>query len=193
MTGSRKPFRALTVLLLLVLFGRLAIASRELSFTSDEPSHIATGYAYLAQGATWTVPLRGHPPLLNAWLALPFYIGTPNIPIATLAGWQEDNTTYVKAFVPFLRDNVARAEVATRTPVLLLSVVLAAVVARWAECLVGHRGSMLSLLLLISDPTFLAHGMLATNDVGVVALGTLGLFLTYKSIRRATATRVLLT
>jgi len=184
--------RALTILLLLILFGRLAFASRELSFTSDEPSHIATGYAYLAQGATWTVPLRGHPPLLNAWLALPFYIGAPNIPIATFTGWQEDNTTYVKAFVPFLRDNVARAEVATRTPGVLLSVLLAAVVARWAECLAGRRGSSLSLLLLMGDPTFLAHGMLATNDVGVVALGTLGLFLTYKSIKHTTATRVLL-
>lgn len=193
MTSSKKRSRALTVLLLLMLFGRQAFAARELSFTSDEPSHIATGYAYLAQGATWTVPLRGHPPLLNAWLAIPFYIGSPNIPIATLTGWQEDNTRYVKAFVPFLRDNVARTEVATRTPVLLLTVLLAAVVARWAECLVGRRGSSLSLLVLLGDPTFLAHGMLATNDVGVVALGTLGLFLTYRSIRRTTATRILLT
>jgi len=191
MTSRRKPSRALTVVLLLILFGRLTFASRKLSFTSDEPSHIATGYAYLAQGATWTVPLRGHPPLLNAWLAMPFYVGAPNIPIATLPGWQEDNTTYVKAFVPFLRDGVARAEVATRTPVVLLSVLLAAVVARWAECLVGRRGRSLSLLVLMSDPTFLAHGMLATNDVGAVALGTLGLFLTYRSIQHSTATRVL--
>jgi len=193
MTSSRRRSRALTVLLLLVLFGRLAFDARKLSFTSDEPSHIATGYAYLAEGAFWTVPLRGHPPLLDAWLAIPFYIGTPNIPLATLTGWHEDNTKYVQAFVPFLRENVARAEVATRIPVMLLSVLLAAVVARWAEYLAGPRGSNLSLLLLMGDPTFLAHGMLATNDVGVVALGTLGLLLTYRSIKQATVTRVLLT
>ena len=73
MTSSRRRSRTLTVLLLLVLFGRLAFDARKLSFTSDEPSHIATGYAYLAEGAFWTVPLRGHPPLLDAWLAIPFY------------------------------------------------------------------------------------------------------------------------
>ncbi len=38
------------VLLLLILFALLALGARELSFTSDEPAHIATGYALIARG-----------------------------------------------------------------------------------------------------------------------------------------------
>ena len=56
------------ILLLLVFFAQLALGSRQLSLTSDEPAHIGAGYTYLATGDTWTVLSRGHPPLINAWI-----------------------------------------------------------------------------------------------------------------------------
>lgn len=185
--------RWLTLLMLLLLFSRLTLEARHLSFTSDEPSHIASGYAYLDQGATWTIPLRGHPLLLDAWIALPFYLAYTEAPLATLPGWQEDNTQFVQAFVPYIEAQLANAETATRLPTILLTVLLAAVVSRWAEDLSGRTGGRLALATLLFDPTLLAHGMLATNDAGVTALGTAALFATYRLIRHPKTKRLVTT
>jgi hypothetical protein len=190
MTPTQRWF---TLALLLLLFARLTLDARALSFTSDEPSHIASGYAYLDQGATWTIPKRGHPLLLDAWLALPFYLAFPDIPLAALPGWQEDNTRFVQAFVPYVEAHLTNAEAATRLPAMLLTVVLAAVVWRWSADLSGTAGGLTALLILVLDPTLLAHGMLATNDAGVTALGTAALFLTHRLIRRPNAQRLVAT
>lgn len=186
----RRP-RLLVLLLLIALFARLTFDAERLSFTSDEPSHIASGYAFLAEQATWTVALRGHPLLIDAWIALPVYLGTPGIPVTQLEGWEADNTRFVQAFVPYIRPNVERTELAARIPVMLLSVLLAAVIARWAMDIGGRTGSIAALIAMICDPTFLGHGMLATNDVGVTTLGALGLYLTIRFLRQKRPLRLL--
>ena len=183
--------------LLLVLFALLSFGARQLFFTFDEPSHITAGYAFLARGASWTVPLRGHPLLVDAWEALPIYLGDPNIPLETLAGWNQDYLRYVEAFAPFLTRAMERSEVAGRTPAMLLTVLLAAVVYRWGADLWGKWAGLLALGTLVFDPTLLAHGRLATNDVGVTALGTLGLYLLWRWVqvptwKRAAATGLVL-
>ncbi len=194
----RNPMTRLVVLaLLLVLFALLSFGARQLFFTFDEPSHLTAGYAFLARGASWTVPLRGHPLLVDAWEALPIYLGDPRIPVETLDGWDQDYLRYVEAFAPFLTRAMERSEVAGRTPVMLLTVLLAAVVYRWGTDLWGKWAGLLALVTLVFDPTLLAHGRLATNDVGVTALGTLGLYLVWRWMqvptwRRATVTGLIL-
>jgi hypothetical protein len=190
--------RYAVVAFLLVLFALLSFGARQLSFTFDEPSHITAGYTFLARGATWMVPLHGHPPLVEAWEALPLYLADPDIPLETLDGWNQDYFRYVEAFAPLLtRDAMERSEVAGRTPAMLLTVLLAAVVCRWGADLWGKWAGPLALGILVFDPTLLAHGPLATNDVGVTALGTLGLYLTWRwtrapTWRRATAVGLVL-
>ena len=118
---------------LLILFALFAFGARQLSFTFDEPSHITSGYAFLARGATWTIPLRGHPLLVDAWLALPVYLGNPDIPLETLDGWGENYLRYIESFASFLNSEeeaLERSQVAARTPAMLLAVLLAAVVYR---------------------------------------------------------------
>ncbi|MGC9347478.1 MAG: hypothetical protein ACP5JG_04990 [Anaerolineae bacterium] len=64
-----KSRAALILFLLLVLFARLTLESRQLSFTTDEPLHISAGYTYVAERATWTTLTRGHPLLVDGFPA----------------------------------------------------------------------------------------------------------------------------
>jgi hypothetical protein len=173
------------VLLLLLLFTLLACGALRLSLTADEPIHLASGYAFLArgQGAMWLIPVRGHPLLVNAWEALPLYLARPDIDLESLPGWQAYHLDYVSSFFSSL-GSLERYELAGRVPEILLAVLLAAVVVRWAADLGGRRVALLALGVLVFDPTLLAHGRLATNDVGVVALGTLALFVGWRWWRR---------
>ena len=182
----------LALILILLLFVLLAFGARQNSFTIDEPSHLTAGYAFLARGATWTVPQRGHPLLVDAWEAFPFFLGAPDIPVETLNGWNQDYLLYVEAFSPFVTREIERTRVVTRMPAILLTVLLAAVVFRWGADLGRRAIGLLALAIMIFDPTLLAHGRLATNDVGVTALGTLGLFLIYRWARTPTWTKAIL-
>jgi hypothetical protein len=164
----------------LLLFALLSFGARQLSFVFDEPSHLTSGYAFLARGATWTISLRGHPLLVDAWLALPLYLGDPDIPLETLDGWNRNYLQYVESFAPFLSHALERSQIVARIPAALLAVLLAAVVYRWGVDLWGKWTGLLALGTLVFDPTFLAHGRLATNDIGVTALGTLGLYLVWR-------------
>ena len=170
-----------SVLCLLLLFALLFNGSRQLSLTYDEPSHLAAGYAYLARSmeGLWTIPLRGHPLLINAWEALPLFIGNPGTPLETLNGWESSRQAYARAFIHAVGP-IAVSEVAGRLPAILLTVLLAAVNFRWAADLWGTSGGLVALGLLSFDPTLLAHGRLATNDVGVTTMGTLSLFLMWR-------------
>jgi hypothetical protein len=178
--------------LLLVLFALLALGARRLSLTIDEPMHLTAGYALLARGqdALWLVPARGHPLLVNAWEALPIYVGQPDLPLERMQGWQEYHIDLVLDFVARLVPLEA-AEMAGRVPEMLLAVLLAAVVFRWAIDLSAAGGALLALGFLVFDPTLLAHGRLATNDVGVVALGTLALYVGWRWWHRPTWRRAI--
>jgi len=176
----------LLVVQLWLLFALLLCGSRQLSFTYDEPAHLAAGYTYLSQGtkSMWLIPLRGHPLLINAWEALPLYIGYPNLPVEKLSGWGQDRRVYARAFTQAMetlnKGGMENIEVSGRIPAALLTLLLAAIICRWAKDLWGKVAAPLALLILTFDPTLLAHGRLATNDVGVTALGTLSLYLTWR-------------
>jgi len=175
-----------SILQLWLLFALLLIGSRQLSFTTDEPSHLAAGYAYLSQGQAglWTIPLRGHPLLVDIWEALPLYIGAPHIPVETLPGWGEHKTSYVEAFIHAVGP-LARSEVASRAQASLLTILLAATIWRWAtDMWEKPSGGLIALVWLTFDPILLAHGRLATNDAGMTTMGTLFLFLIWRWARR---------
>jgi 4-amino-4-deoxy-L-arabinose transferase-like glycosyltransferase len=169
------------VLLLLLLFGVLLRGSQALSFTSDEPAHIAVGYTVLTRGqaAFWILPQHGHPPLLNVLEATLVYLEHPAIPLETLDDWSRGYDSYVHAFAAYLAPT-ERAETVTRIPTMLLTMLLGALVFRWGRELWGYRAGLIALVALCFDPTLLAHGRLATTDVGTAALGTASLYLTWR-------------
>ena len=178
--------------LLSLLFALLISGARQISLTADEPSHVASGYSGLASGlgGLWTLPHRGHPLLIDAWLALPIYVSQPGIPLEQLDGWGENYGVFIEAFMARLQP-FERVKLAVRAPEILLTLLLAAVVCRWGSDLWGQWAGTLALGVLVFDPTLLAHGRLATNDVGVVALGTLALYCTWRWKRQPSWTKAL--
>jgi 4-amino-4-deoxy-L-arabinose transferase-like glycosyltransferase len=173
------------IALLLLLFGLLIFGSLSLSITSDEPAHIAVGYALLARGkdAYWVLPQHGHPPLLNVMEAGLLYLSKPDIPVDQLDGWPLWLGPYVRAFAYYLPP-MERLELAARMPIILLTVLLGAIVFRWGKDLWGPGAGLLALAALTFDPTLLAHGRLATTDVGSITLGTAALYATWRWMKR---------
>jgi 4-amino-4-deoxy-L-arabinose transferase-like glycosyltransferase len=175
----------MAIALLLVLFALLALGSRQISMTSDEPAHVVAGYSILARGtaAFWILPQHGHPPLLNVLEAALLYAENPHIPLEQLDSWAMWLANYVRAFVPYLAP-IERTEVIVRMPIILLTVLLGAIVFRWGRDLWGPWAGLLALIVLVFDPLLVAHGQLATTDVGTITLGTAALYLAWRWMER---------
>ncbi len=177
--------RVVAILLLWLLFALLVLGARPTSLTSDEPAHLVAGYSILTRGreAFWILPQHGHPPLLNILNAFVFFMGKPDIPLEQLDGWPLWFSDYVFAFVPYLAP-VEQTEFVIRIPTVLLTVVLGALIFRWGKELWGKIAGLAALVALLFDPLLLAHGRLATTDVGAVTLGTSVLYLAWRWAER---------
>jgi 4-amino-4-deoxy-L-arabinose transferase-like glycosyltransferase len=199
------------VVLLLTLFALLLFGSRQVSVTTDEMGHVAFGYAVLARGesAFWMLPLRGQPPLLNVMEAVLPYLANPGIPVERLAGWGVHLRAFVEdlafqlfrveraqmgwfRFTPALHSypvtlppyGIEQNEIVTRIPIMFLTVFLGALILRWCKELGGTKAGLLALFMLTFDPAILAHGRLASTDIGTVALGTIALYLAWRWVER---------
>ena len=199
----RQRDRWLSIGLLLLLFGFLVIGSRHVSPTTDEMAHITAGYTTLTRGpsVSWFAPFHITPPLINVLQALPAYLMHPLLPLETMAGWGEWWRPYVAEFaatafgaeraqIGWHRSPSSKAArpvaselLPSRLVTMGLTVILAALIARWATEMWGGWAGVLSLCVLTFDPTLIAHGRLATTDVGVVALGTVTLYLAWRWLR----------
>ena len=183
---------------LLLLFASLIIGARQVSTTADEPTYIACGYAFLSEGKA-VFPIlnqRGYPPLLITLEALPLYLANPDIPVDQLPGWPADYVEFLAAFKPYLA-TVPWVRTAARMPTMMLTVLLGAVVFRWAKDLWGLKAGLLALGVYVFDPLILAHGRIANSDVGSTALGTAALYAVWRwtrepKWRRALAAGVML-
>jgi hypothetical protein len=169
---------------LLLLFLLIVSGMRGLSFTGDEPLHVAAGYTYLARRSVWMTTTIGHPPLAQAWETLLFYLGAPNLPIEQLEGWGRNVGPYVQAFASYLTADLRYAEFTTRIFTPFFALLLGAVVFRWATDLSGTWGGYLALLLVLLDPLVLGHSGLATNDAALTAIGTTTLFVIWRLTQR---------
>ena len=179
--------RVILIVILLLFFLSLLQGALSNSLTFDEPSHIASGYAFLQQGGDglWTVPLRGHPVLFNAWEALPTFIADATLPLMEMQGWGSDRRAFASEFIHAVQALPA-VTFSARLPSILCTLLLAAVLWRVTTDIWGKTTGFLSLLILCFDPLLLAHGRLATNDVAATAFGSLYLFVTWRWGRKLT-------
>jgi len=178
---TRQSVMKLALLLLLVEWALLAIGSRRVSLTMDEPAHIARGYAYLARGraAFWYFPQNSHPPLLNVAEAVLLYASNPTVPLEELPGWGADFIHYAEAMIPYLLP-LERSALLARMPIMLATLLLATLSFRWATDLAGPHAGLITLVVAVLDPLQLAHGRLSTTDAGLTALGTALMYMTWR-------------
>jgi len=167
--------------LLLMLFALLLSGVEPLAFTADEPAYIVAGYVYLARGreALDVMSQRGYTPLLAVLEAALFYAAEPDIPLETLTEWPPNFDPFIHAMEPYF-EPLARVKLGARIPTIWLTVLLAALIFRWGRDLWNAYAGLLALVVLVFDPTLLAHARLATTDVGVTALGTAALYTAWR-------------
>jgi 4-amino-4-deoxy-L-arabinose transferase-like glycosyltransferase len=147
---------------------------------------------YLTANDFWMVPVLGHPPLIEGWAALPLLLN-PDRPRPTeVPHWKENAALYIQSLLPRL-GSVAQLEVATRVPVMLLATLLLALTFRWASDLAGWWGGICAVILMVWDPTMIAHAQLDTTDLGVTLLMFADVYVFWKLVHRPTWYRVVAT
>ncbi|MCX7680868.1 MAG: glycosyltransferase family 39 protein, partial [Anaerolineae bacterium] len=171
------------ILLLLCFFAQAMIHARTAALTFDEGPHLAVGYATLRTGDLRLQPVHIHPPLANVLAAAPLLLQHDLPDPRTVGGWEIASLSAVTDEVVWRYPHPERIALAGRFPIVLMTLLLGAIVFRWACDLFGPRAGLLALALCAFDPNIIAHGSLVTTDMAVVLWGTLALFLTWRYLR----------
>ncbi|MBN1179631.1 MAG: glycosyltransferase family 39 protein [Anaerolineae bacterium] len=176
--------RALALLLLLCLFAQTMVHARSASITFDEGPHLAVGYATLRTGDLRLQPVHIHPPLANVWAAAPLLLRSDLPDPRAVDGWAIASLSAITDAVVWQYPHPRGMALASRLPIIAMTLLLGAVVCRWAGDLFDRRAGLLALALYAFDPNVIAHGSLVTTDMAVTFLGTASLFFTARALRR---------
>ncbi|HOV47338.1 MAG TPA: glycosyltransferase family 39 protein [Anaerolineae bacterium] len=182
-----RPARWLAVTLLLLQWALLLNAATRLSATIDEPFHITSGYEYLRTGNVQL--FDEHPPLAKALFAWPLFFVPDLAPPETANGYADGALITVAQETLLAYRPLDRVIVAPRIAAALLTVLLAATIYHVAATLAGPPAGVLALALCALDPNFLAHGSLATTDMGATAFSFWALWAGTRWLQRPTRRR----
>ena len=153
-------------LLLLVLAAELGFFARRQSQTIDEADHIHAGYRYW-QCADFGVNPE-HPPFAKLVDTLPLVFDRPKNPGPPCASYDTGTFPDFAHGHDFLYSNDAgRILAETRLFAASFTVMLAIFVFLAARRMFGKGPALFALLLLVFEPTVLAHGAEVTTDLPV--------------------------
>jgi hypothetical protein len=183
--GSVHKYHLAAALLLACLFAQAMGHARSASITFDEGPHLAIGYATLRTGDLRLQPVHIHPPLANVLAAAPLLLQADLPDPRSVGGWDIASLSAITDAVVWQYAHPRRLAVASRFPIILMTLLLGAIVLRWASDLFGPRAGLVALGLFAFDPNVIAHGSLVTTDMAVVLWGTAALFLTSRCLRRS--------
>ena len=187
----------IAVFLLWLLFTQTALAAARTSLTVDEGLHITSGYSIWRTGDYRLI--EEHPPLIKLLASLPLLL-VPDLPDPkTLPDWEpqpgvSDTVQLVRVMKHWLQPYrpFDRVVFAARVPIMLLSLLLGAVVFRWASDLAGPWAGLMALGLYTFDPNIVAHSSVAAIDLGAAALITFASYTFWRALRRPTRLNVIL-
>jgi hypothetical protein len=166
--GGPDDWRWARLLVFWALFAQLLGAATQLSATVDEAFHTTSGYEYLRTGRVRL--FDEHPPVVKALLAWPLAFVPDLRTPESGAGYGEGDLIAVAQETVLAYRPLDRVIVGPRVAAALLALLLAASICRAGCRLAGDRAGLLALGLLAFDPNFVAHGSLATTDIGATAL-----------------------
>lgn len=172
------------VLLLMCLFAQTMAHARNSSITFDEGPHLAIGYTTLRTGDLRLQPVHIHPPLANVLAAAPLLLQSDLPDPRSVGGWEIASLSAITDALVWQYPHPRRLAMAARFPIILMTLLLGAVVFRWASDLFGSQAGLVALGLYAFDPNVIAHGSLVTTDMAVVLWGTAAFFLTARYLRR---------
>ncbi len=176
-------------LLLGVLFAQAMTAIPRLAITFDEDLHLSTGYGTLRTGDLRLV--EDHPPLIGHWMSWPLLL-SPDVPAPEdVPAWEHgDRRLFVRNDL-WWRIPIDRWSLPPRIPIAWLTLLLGAFLFRWAADWFGPRAGLFALALYVFDPNILAHGTLATLDLGVTCFIFVALFGLWRFLHRSSLQRLL--
>lgn len=164
-TRSRVLHR-LQILGLLAIFAALLLYGLwQTGITADEPNHILGAHFYWHGSKAF--PLADLPPLLkivSGWGPAAFGLEMPS---ASDPKWQPGaEWNLAGQWSGDLKDpHYQNVTLATRLPVLLFPLALAAIVWFWGRSEWGPSAGLLAAAIVAMDPTLLGHAVLVKNDV----------------------------
>lgn len=169
---DRLAARTIVVSLLLAVLVAQAVASmRQKSVTFDEIFYIPAGYYHLKTG-DFKMNMT-NPPLMKLISAAGLLALGPILPPleSPPADWSmAQQWRYGQQFL--YNNRVPHSDIlfAGRVGVVLVTAVLAVYVYRFGRRLYGYRAGVCALTLYCFCPNILAHGRLATHDLGLAAM-----------------------
>ena len=179
--------QCLRLVLLLAAFGLLTYNAQAQSPTMDEQNHMARGYALLRTGDP-RLSIE-HPPLINLLEALPLGSGA-TLPLDDPSWETAEWYHFADLFLWYVNTLPGRMVFLSRMPVVAMTLLLGALMARWGRALADDRTSLIAMALVLLDPNILAHGSLATTDLGITFTTLLAAYATWRVSERTTVRRV---
>lgn len=157
------------ILLLLFIFASGIYYAATNSITTDESTHITTGYIYLHLN-DYRFNIE-HPPLVKQLAGLGLLFLKLNFPfdIYHNSFKPEDICKMQDAFLFSLKNDLNLILLLSRIPNILITVLLGIFIYLYSRKLNGPSAGMLSLALFALSPSFLGHSSLVTLDTTVSA------------------------
>ena len=173
-------YRFVAVGLLLILFGLFITTLPVTAPTADEPMYMVRGYAFVSRGQDRMGGCSPCSPVLSSALSGAALLLEPQLkplPPAEEAIWSDDGGTGVfEYFVWSPGAPTSRIIFLTRLPIIFVTVLLGALIFRWAAQRSGRVGALGALAFYVFCPNILAHGRLVTADVVTAATFTLSAY-----------------
>lgn len=183
---------AVALLCGLAFFGLERAASRDESLTWDETGYIAAGYVNVVDD---DYRLNAdHPPLMQKLSALPLLsmtVHAPPVGDPRVLRSENPRATYGREFFFESGNDPLRMTEIARIPVIAIGAGLVLCVFAFAKSLYGTAPALAAALLTVVCPNLLAHGRLATEDLGCAAGMFAAVFTLWRCVERPGPVRAL--